>query len=445
MSASANRVVRGERPGVASRAVGPAMRRRVIISAPVSSGGLYTHLRYVFPRLQRLEPEWDLEVHAPEVVLRAVFGRTDEPWMHRTGAGSMKERLRWELRNLPALLRANPGALLFAPFGPLLNVSLASRGVVKSENLLALVPQRELHVGPAERAKFLVMRRVYVANARRARTLVCASRHARARLSVLSGVAEDLMRVVPHGIEPPPPDRPCTSPGAEAIRQRPYVLHVGQAMPYRRTLELAKGYVELVARRPDTPPLVWIGAALPIHRAYEKMCLDVLRPLLDAGKAHHLGQVPHQDVLALTSSAHTIVYPSICEDCPNVVLEALGVGAVLVCADIPANRELADDAAVMVDESSGPGIAAALERALFDLPLRARLKAGARARAAMFTWDSNGRADRRRAPRLLRRRRGPSGPRKALNMHWLVTGGAGFIGSHLSERLIAGGHRVTVI
>lgn len=30
-------------------------------------------------------------------------------------------------------------------------------------------------------------------------------------------------------------------------------------------------------------------------------------------------------------------------------------------------------------------------------------------------------------------------------MHWLVTGGAGFVGSHLAERLIAGGHRVTVI
>src|SRR5258708_17128640 len=137
---------RAQTTDVASRPARSAKRRRVIISAPRSSGGLYTHLRYVFPRLQKLEPEWDLEIHAPEAVHRAIFGRTDEPWMHFTGAASLKARFRWEFRDLPALLRSDPSALLLAPFGPLLNVPLASRGVVKSENLLALLPQREIDV-----------------------------------------------------------------------------------------------------------------------------------------------------------------------------------------------------------------------------------------------------------------------------------------------------------
>src|SRR6185295_19778268 len=34
---------------------------------------------------------------------------------------------------------------------------------------------------------------------------------------------------------------------------------------------------------------------------------------------------------------------------------------------------------------------------------------------------------------------------RGMGRHFLITGGAGFIGSHLSERLLAGGHRVTVL
>ena len=30
-------------------------------------------------------------------------------------------------------------------------------------------------------------------------------------------------------------------------------------------------------------------------------------------------------------------------------------------------------------------------------------------------------------------------------MHYLITGGAGFIGSHMSERMLEDGHRITII
>ena len=35
--------------------------------------------------------------------------------------------------------------------------------------------------------------------------------------------------------------------------------------------------------------------------------------------------------------------------------------------------------------------------------------------------------------------------RNGCQMRFLITGGAGFIGSHLAERLLAGGHRVHIL
>jgi glycosyltransferase involved in cell wall biosynthesis len=81
------------------------------------------------------------------------------------------------------------------------------------------------------------------------------------------------------------------------------------------------------------------------------------------------------------------VYPSVQEDCPNVVLEALSAGRVGVYADIPAVRELAGDAAVFVRDPQPERLARALERAVLDEPLRSRLSGEARARGALFTWD----------------------------------------------------------
>src|SRR5215468_3861827 len=120
------------------------MRRpRLIVFAPVTSGGLYSHLRNVMPRLLRLMPDWQIEVHAPTQVLTTVFGNADAPWMRRLPGQGRPSRLAWEFVYLPRLLRADRAALLWQPFGPLWNARLAARAVVRLENLLALLKPAE--------------------------------------------------------------------------------------------------------------------------------------------------------------------------------------------------------------------------------------------------------------------------------------------------------------
>jgi glycosyltransferase involved in cell wall biosynthesis len=337
--------------------------------------------------MMKLEPSWHIELHAPKEVFLTCFGTQGEPWMRPLPGAGYRQRGRWELIDLPHLLRSDPEALAWAPFGVPLNLALAPRTVWMSRNLIPLLPPREWELSPSDHLRIHLLRTLIVGFARLARGTICVSQHARARLASLARMDRARIAVAPHGVSAFVPGRSCSDGALEKMRQTKYVLHVGQPVPYRRTRELFAGYARLAARRSDLPPLVVAGRARPQDAAYEASCQHLLEPLVREGRAHLLGQIPHSDVLALLGSAHAFVYPSVHEDCPNVVLEALSAGRAGVFADIPAVRELADQAGVFVANPQPDTLAEAIERAVYDGPLRDRLGVAAQARAALFTWD----------------------------------------------------------
>jgi glycosyltransferase involved in cell wall biosynthesis len=223
--------------------------------------------------------------------------------------------------------------------------------------------------------------------ARRARKTIGVSSHARDRLASLAGVDAASIAVIPHGVDRTTSALRCSAARLEELRSTRYLLHVGQPVAYRRTRELFEAFGLLAQRRPDTPQLVVAGKARSADRAYEEACLRLLAPLEAAGRVQFLGQTAHSDTLALMGHAHAFAYPSVHEDCPNVVLEALSAGRVGVYADIPAVRELAADAGLFIRDPRPPPLADALERAIFDADVRARVAKRAEQRAEMFTWD----------------------------------------------------------
>lgn len=98
-----------------------------------------------------------------------------------------------------------------------------------------------------------------------------------------------------------------------------------------------------------------------------------------------LGRLDAADMAAWHRRAAVFVSTAVYEPFGLAVLEAAQAGTPLVLSDIATFRELWEGAALFVDPRDAAAIAAALSRLMADAPLRARLGARARDRAARYT------------------------------------------------------------
>jgi glycosyltransferase involved in cell wall biosynthesis len=99
------------------------------------------------------------------------------------------------------------------------------------------------------------------------------------------------------------------------------------------------------------------------------------------------GWVDQADLPVLYRQASVFLYPSNMEAFPIPVTEALASGTPIVTSNAYGLKELAGDAALLVDPSSPEEIAAAVLRLLADETLRADFAGRASARSKLFDWD----------------------------------------------------------
>ncbi len=197
--------------------------------------------------------------------------------------------------------------------------------------------------------------------------------------------------VIPGGVGPEFA-APLPPGAAAAVAQRyglraPYCLFVGNLEPRKNLTGLIAAFA-LVRRRlgatSPAPQLVLVGTRAWLHtsifRAVETYGLrdDVV----------FTDYVPIGDLPALYAGATCFVFPSLYEGFGLPVLEAMAAGTPVIAARAGSIPEVAGDAALLVDTRIAEELATAIETVLMDAPLRARLIALGRARAATFDWDS---------------------------------------------------------
>ena len=102
-----------------------------------------------------------------------------------------------------------------------------------------------------------------------------------------------------------------------------YILYVSIFDIYKNQLEVVRGFSELRKNRPTLEKLVLAGYNDSSYGAEVKR--EISRLGLE-DKVILPGNVPHRELPAVYQHAKINLFASECENCPNILLEAMGAG-----------------------------------------------------------------------------------------------------------------------
>lgn len=168
--------------------------------------------------------------------------------------------------------------------------------------------------------------------------------------------------------------------GLRAKAGERYVLSMGNTRPHKDLPTLLRAFERISASHPDVR-LLLVG---PDAAGYIESVLDDADV---AARVHFTGPVDDDVLRGLYAGAAVFAFPSRYEGFGLPPLEAMGLGAPVVCSDAASLPEVVGDAALTVPAGDVAAMARAMAQVLDDAATAEDLRARGRSRAATFSWD----------------------------------------------------------
>lgn len=259
-------------------------------------------------------------------------------------------------RRTGEVVRRAGGDVLFSPFS-LMPDEPGMPVVLTLHDVLPLAPESRT---PFWR-RFVFERAMRAAN--RAAVVLTSSEFSRGEIARRTRVAPARVRVVRLGVLPPGPLAATAPRGCPA---GPFALTVGINKPHKNLAVLADAWRTFGS----TPPLalVAVGPSDSRFPTWEALATGTTG-------VHALGRVAQPELEWLYQHAAVVLHPSRYEGFGLPVLEAASRGVPVVCADVPALRELGEGGARFVSPVDPEAWATAVRELAADTAERERMRA----------------------------------------------------------------------
>lgn len=161
-----------------------------------------------------------------------------------------------------------------------------------------------------------------------------------------------------------------------------FLLAVGRIEPRKNSINIMKAFAEVVQEMPDLH-LVFVGPASGKYPRRVQMLAD--RAGLHS-RVHLLGFVPLDDLFTMYQMAEVLVFPSLYEGFGIPILEAWAARTPVLTSNTGATKEVAEDAAALVNPLSASDIADKIRILLKDESVRAKYIQAGTSRLQQFSW-----------------------------------------------------------
>ena len=288
----------------------------------------------------------------------------------------------WEFFYLPALLLKLKATVLFVPGGmDFTFFNFRKPKVTMFRNMLPFdraavdnLPTRRL------RLKNYILKYLMIRTMRSASHVIFISRYARCIIE--DQISLESSSLIYHGIEK------SFAPVDTVKVDHQYLLYVSRFEPYKNHLTLIKAYNKLSFHIKMEYKLIIVGELM--EPAYS-ICAKYIEAQGLSDFVVIKGGVPYRELPKLYNGASLFVYPSSCENCPNILLEAIGCGAPIAASKSEPIPEFLMNAGAYFDENDYEDIFRCLNELLQSPELIASMKNESRGLAARYTWEKTAR------------------------------------------------------